>query len=399
MLFARRGLIAGIKALRRAQIKRSLPEEGRITKVRVRSLSTAEELQRYVDFGQEVYRQNPHWVPPDAHHLTGLLGGQGGFGSGSQVQAFWVEEGDRVLATVAAVTDEAYNRHWSEQMGHLLFFEALPGQDEAVESLMRSACDWLRARGCQAARLSMLPGMQLPLTIDAYDTVPTIFHTYNPPYYHSYIKNGGFMTEKGVVQYQIGFTPELAGRYREMLKRATGSGVSLRSWDFDRLEEETETFTSLVNETFQAHWGFMPLPAAVMRGLTVELRDFLVADFTAFAEAEGQKAGFVYSLPDLNQAFHRMRGKAIEENFTEFQQRLQEIDHGVLLVIGVKQAYRGRGINLALAARSYLAMIERGYKTGSYTVVLDDNWRSRRTAEKLGARVTRNFNVYRKELI
>ena len=26
---------------------------------------------------------------------------------------------------------------------------------------------------------------------------------------------------------------------------------------------------------------------------------------------------------------------------------------------------------------------------------IDDNWRSRRTAEKLGARVTRNFIVYR----
>ncbi len=51
-----------------------------------------------------------------------------------------------------------------------------------------------------------------------------------------------------------------------------------------------------------------------------------------------------------------MRGKAIEENFREFQQYLQDIDHGVLLVIGVKP-------------------------------------------EKLGARVTRNFIIYRKELI
>jgi len=143
----------------------------------------------------------------------------------------------------------------------------------------------------------------------------------------------------------------------------------------------------------------MPLPADVMRGLTVELKDFLIADFTGFAEAGGQTVGFVYALPDLNQAFHRMRGKAIEENLPEFRQHFEDIDHGVLLVIGVKQGYRGRGINLALAAKSYLAMIDRGYKTGSYTVVLDDNWPSRRTAEKLGARVTRNFNVYRKDLI
>ncbi|HEX7177820.1 MAG TPA: hypothetical protein VF240_21350 [Pyrinomonadaceae bacterium] len=369
-----------------------------MTAVHVRALSTDEELRRYVDFGQEVYRQNPNWVPPDAHHLTELLSGRSAFGAQSQVQAFWVEEGERVLAVVTAIRDEVYTRHWNEQTGHLLFFEALPRCDEAVESLFRAAGDWLRERGCRAARLSFLAGWQMPLTIDAYDDVPTIFHTYNPAYYHSYIKNAGFRTEYGVVQYQIQFTPELAGRYREMIERVTNSGVSLRSWDFDRPEEENQTFTDIANETFRAHWGFNPMPASALRGLTVELKDFLVADFIVFAEAEGQTIGAVYSLPDLNQAFHRMRGKAIEENLPELQQRLQDIDHGVLLIIGVKESHRGRGVNLALAAKSYLAMIERGYKTGSYTVVLDDNWPSRRTAEKLGARVTRNFNIYRKEL-
>jgi hypothetical protein len=364
----------------------------------VRSLSTDEELRRYVDFGQEVYRRNPSWVPADARQMTELLSGRSAFGPQTQIQAFWVEENERVLATVTAVRDEGYNRHWDEQTGHLLFFEALPECDEAVDSLIRGACEWLRERNCRAARLSFLAGWQMPLTIDAYDEVPSIFHTYNPPYYHSYIKNGGFSTERGVVQYQVRFTPDLARRYREMVERATGSGVALRPWDFDRLEEETQTFADIANETFRAHWGFSPMPTAAVRGLTVGLKDFLVADFTAFAEADGQTVGAVYSLPDLNQAFHRMRGKDIAENFPELQRHLRDIDHGVLLVIGVKESHRGRGVNLALAARSFLGMIERGYKTGSYTVVLDDNWPSRRTAEKLGARVTRNFNIYRKEL-
>jgi ribosomal protein S18 acetylase RimI-like enzyme len=183
-----------------------------------------------------------------------------------------------------------------------------------------------------------------------------------------------------------------------MIARAAGSGVRIRPWDFDRLEEETVTFADIANETFHAHWGYSPMPTAAVRGLTVELKDFLVADFNVFAEADAQTVGAVYSLPDLNQAFHRMRGKDIGENFPELQRHLREIDHGVLLVIGVRESYRGRGVNLALAAKSFLAMIEHGYKTGSYTVVLDDNWPSRRTAEKLGARVTRNFNIYRKEL-
>jgi GNAT superfamily N-acetyltransferase len=365
--------------------------------MKITKLSTPEDFERYIDFAKDVYRDNPYWVPGDRHHLIALLSGDAGFGPTSETQAFAAEHDGRILATVAAFKDDAYHLHWNEKLGQLLFFEALPDQNDAVEALIGEACEWLRERDCTAARLSMLPGVQLPLTIDAYDAVPTCFHAYNPPYYHSYIKNCGFVTERGIVQYQVRFTPELEQRYRAMVQRAQDSGVVVRSWDFERLAEEGDAFAELGNETFSAHWGFMPLPDEVMRGFTVEFKDLLVPELLGFAEVDGRRVGFVYSLPDLNQALHPMRDKVLEENFLEFLERFQKIDHGVLLIIGVKREFRGRGINLALAAHSYLAMIERGYKTASYTVVLDDNWPSRRTAEKLGACVTRNFNVYRRE--
>jgi hypothetical protein len=367
--------------------------------MQVRELHTAEEFQRYALFGQEVYRDNPYWVPPDPHLIVELVSGGSAHNGLSQVQAFWVEEGNQITGAVTAMVSDLYNRHWNEQMGHLCFFEAHPGQDGAVESLLQTACEWLKSRGSRAARVAMLPGWQIPLTIDAYDQVPTFIHTYNPAYYHSYFKNGGFETERGCVQYQIRFTDELAGRYRQMVEQATRAGVTLRPFDFDQLDEETALFTELFNDTFAAHWGATPLTVPIMEGLTAGLKDFLVPEFTVFAEVDGQTAGFVYSLPDLNQAFHRMKGKDIEEHFLEFQEALQTIDHGILLIIGVTEGFRGRGINLAMAARSYLAMIERGYQTGSYTVVLDDNWPSRRTAEKLGGRVTRNYVVYRRSLV
>lgn len=363
----------------------------------VKKFRTPEALEQFIDFEKEVYRDNLYWVPPNKHHLLKLLSGNAGFGPQSEIQAFLVERDGRILARVAALNDEAYHRHWNERLGHLLFFEALPDQTEAVDVLMRDACAWLRERGCTAARLSMLAAVQLPLTIDAYDAVPTCFNRFNPPYYHSYIKNSGFVTERGIVEYEVEFSPELEVRYRQMIQRANESGVVIRSWDFDRLEEEGAAFAALANETFSAHWGFMPLPDAVMRAFYVDFKDFLIPEFLAFAEVDGQRVGFVYSLPDLNQALHPMRDKVLEENFPEFQQRFQEIDRGALLIIGVKKEFRGRGINLAMGAHSYLGMIARGYKTASYTV-LDDNWPSRGTTEKLGGVVVRNFVVYRKDL-
>jgi len=205
--------------------------------MQVKALQTQDDFQRYASFGNAVYQDNPYWVPPDPHHLTSLLSGAAPIGSHARIQPFWIEDDHRVLAVVTAVIDEMFNRHWHEQMGHLLSFEALPSQENAVKTLLQTACQWLHDHGCTAARMSFLYGWEVPMTIDAYAAVPTIFHRYNPAYYHSYIKDAGFTTESGQVEYQVRFTPALAEGYRQMVERAASAGVLLRSWDFDRLEE------------------------------------------------------------------------------------------------------------------------------------------------------------------
>jgi hypothetical protein len=61
-------------------------------------------------------------------------------------------------------------------------------------------------------------------------------------------------------------------------------------------------------------------------------------------------------------------------------------------------AAHGRGVNLAMASYAFLQPIRKGAKYMSYALVLDDNWPSRRTAEKLGAKVCANYLVYRRNL-
>ncbi len=68
------------------------------------------------------------------------------------------------------------------------------------------------------------------------------------------------------------------------------------------------------------------------------------------------------------------------------------------LGIGVHESARGRGVNLAMAAYVYLELIRQGAKFLSYTLVLDDNWPSRRTAEKLGAKVCASYVTYRRAI-
>jgi hypothetical protein len=51
-----------------------------------------------------------------------------------------------------------------------------------------------------------------------------------------------------------------------------------------------------------------------------------------------------------------------------------------------------------MASYAYLELVDRGATHLSYTLVLDDNWPSRRTGERLGGYVCGNYMVYRRPL-
>jgi len=51
-----------------------------------------------------------------------------------------------------------------------------------------------------------------------------------------------------------------------------------------------------------------------------------------------------------------------------------------------------------MAAHAFLESVRAGATHLSYTLVLDDNWPSRRTAEKLGAEVCASYLCYRRNI-
>lgn len=365
--------------------------------VTVRELSTADELHQYVAFASKVYEEIPAWVPTDADHMVAQLSGQALGASHTRIQPFWVEDHGRILATCTAVIDDLFNAHWRDRVGHVLYFEALPEHEAASRAVLDRTCRWLKQQGCRLARVGFLYGWQLPLTIDAYDEVPTTFHTLNPPYYHRYLKDAGFATESGQAEFIIDFTPELQARYQGMVEMAGKRGVVMRPWNIAAAATEAVLFSRNYNATFGAHWGAPQFTVEDCAGLITGLRELHAEDLTAFADLDGDTVGAVLALPDLNQALHRLK-TAADRSSEEVDHAFAAIDHGVLLSIGVLESARGTGVNLAMAARVYLAMMARGYRSASYTTVLDSNGPSRRTAEKLGARIRRNFVVYQQDL-
>lgn len=343
-----------------------------------------EGLTEFVRFHDQVYDyRDARWPAPLELQLP-ILTGDSPFTHGREICPFLAYEGSSIVARALGVMDERYNLKWKERLGHLVMFEALPDSLAATKLLMDTACEWLEKRGAEASRAGF--GLfDFPFVVDDYESLPPDIVRQNPDYYHRLLKDAGFESEKGWVDYKIEVRPELVQSWnqaRESARRLGYEIVPLKDIpDARRVTEFTETW----KDTFKSHWGFTPLTEDEMSLLLEGFEPAGAFDTSLIAYYNGAPVGMLFVVPELTATAILKPGRILKDS-----EKLN------ILAIGVRESARGQGVNLAMAAYAYLELVHRGAKYLSYTLVLDDNWPSRRTAEKLGAFVCANYMVYRR---
>jgi hypothetical protein len=352
--------------------------------VRIETPVGEQALTEFILFHDRVYEYRAARWPAAAPLQLPTLLGQSPFAEGRQMRPFQACERGRIVVRALAIVDNHYCRHWNQPLGHIVMFEALPGTRDAVKALMDEACQWLESLGAKAARAGS--GMlEFPFAIDDYESLPPSALRQNPPYYHSLLKDAGFETEKGWVDYKIEVTAELVARYENALEAARRAGFSIvpvKDVDPDRRVHE---FTATWNDAFKGHWGAVPFTEAEIAFLFDLFAMTGGLDTSLIAYRDAEPVGCLIALPEETESAWLAPGRVLKES-----EKLN------FLGIGVRQTARGLGLNLGMASHAYLSFVHSGAKFLSYTLVLDDNWPSRRTAEKLGASVCASYLVYRR---
>jgi predicted GNAT family acetyltransferase len=296
-----------------------------------------------------------------------------------------VREGADIVARAVAVLDTRYNRHWNERLGHIIRFEAVPGTRDAVRTLMDAACEWLIDQGVVAARAGCLGVTDTPFVVDDYESLPPPLLRQNPSYYHQLLKDAGFETERGWVDYKMKVTPELTARYESALEAARRAGFEIvpvaQIPERRRVPEFTDTF----NDAFRFHSGFPPISETQFAEAFSEYDLLGINDLSLVAYKGSDPIGVLVVV-----------GEATGGAVVKPPRTVQESERLNILGIGVRSAHRGRGVNLAMASYSYLELIRRGAAWLSCTLVLDDNWPSRRTGEKVGGVCCASYLTYRR---
>lgn len=344
-----------------------------------------EELTEFITFQDRINEKHGVWWPALVPMTLPMLQGGGPSVQKRQFLPLIARRDGDIVARVLAIVDDRYREHWNEALGHTTMFEALPGEENAVRSLIDHACGWLRENGVEAARAGFGVG-DFPFLIDAYDTLPPVMLRQNPPYYHSLLKEAGYESERAWVDYRIEVTDELVERWRTFVEDARKRGFDIRPLRDVSEERRLDDFVSTWNDAFTQHWGVVPQLTEEFADLLAVLGPMGMLDCSVIAYRDDEPVGVVWCTPE----------SASMLAATSSDRELAEYEKVNFLGIGVRSAARRQGVNLAMAAYAYLELVRRGAQFVSYTLVLDDNWPSRRTAEKLGASICANYMVYRR---
>ena len=343
-------------------------------------------LTEFIQFADRINSQRSAWWPAVVPMLLPFLKGEGPDAKGRDAQPFVARRDGELVARALAIVDDNYLGVWNDGVGHVSMFEALPDTRDAVRALMDETCGWLRERGMRAARAGF-GHSDFPFLLEADDTLPPVLLRTNPGYYHTLLKEAGFESEKGWVDYRIEVTPELVARWESAVKACEVAGFRLVPYRDVPVDVRTEHWVSTWNDGFSQHWGVAPVSAEQHDELSEFLSGFGMGDTSVIAYAGDEPVGVVWVVPELASTM-AMRDRELRD-----EERVN------FLGIAVREQARGRGVNMAMASYAYLKLARRGTTHMSYTLVMDDNWPSRRTAEKLGATICANYMVYRRNFV
>ena len=370
----------------------------------VRPVVTRRDRRRFIDLPYRLYEDNRHWVPPLRRDVKQTLDpSRNAFFEHGQIQPFVAEAGGRVVGRIAAVVNGMHLATHDDGAGFFGFFECEERYD-AAEALLGAAGRWLAQQNLTSMRGPANPSLNdtAGLLVDGFDRRPSLLMPYNPPYYHAYLQRAGFARVMTMWAYYVHARYVEADRLRRgaaLVHRRT-PGLSVRTLDMDRLDAEAQLVLDIYNDAWAANWGFVPMTPAELDQLIAELKQIVDPRLVFFVEHEGEAVAFSVTLPDLNQALvHVEDGRLFPLGLPKL---LAYATFGIydtrMPLMGVRQAYHGKGLDSLLILSTIEDGRAAGYTGCEMSWVLDTNDRLKNALPRMGAVIDKEYALFERPL-
>ena len=369
-------------------------------------VSTRDELRRFVVLPNRLNAHDPNYIAPlIMERMEALSPKTNPFFAHAQVQLWLASRDGRDVGRISAQIDALTPDDGKGPAGHFGMIAA--EDDPAVFKLLFDAAEaWLKSRGKTRAigPFNLSINEEVGLLVDGFDTPPMVMMGHDPAYAAARVEEQGYRQVKDVYAYACQSDAVLPPKVDAIVKRGAPKGVTLRPLDMKRYDEEVATLTEILNDAWKDNWGFTPTTEAETRQLAKAMKPVIDPRLTFFAEIDGESAGFIVYLPNVNEAIADLDGKLLPFGWAKLLWRLKVKGLKSIRVplLGVRRKFgtslRGQVLVFVMMQAATDAARNLGYKLLEQSWILEDNTPMRRICEAVGSKVYKTYRIYEKAL-
>ena len=366
-----------------------------------RPIESNRELKQFVRFPWQIYKNDPHWVPPLIGDKIKFLDKKKGvFFEFGEAEYFLAYKDGQLVGRIDAHVDHQYEKYHDTDTGFFGFFECINDQ-EVANALFKAAETWLRKKG-KSKMLgpeSFTIYDETAMLYEGFDSCPVILLPYNPPYYNDLVTAYGF--EKAIDWYAFMVSRDVQLRpvmYKVRDRVLNRHNITIKPLNMKEYNRHLDEVKVIFKDAWMGNWGHTPLTDKQYEHFVSELKLVIKPELTYFAEVDGKTVGFSLTVVDANPAIKRANGRLFPFGLIKILLGLKKIKRLRTLAMGVLPEYRHRGLDIAFYLETIDVGKRLGFEESECSVIVETNERMIRALEDLGAKKYKTYRIYEKSI-
>lgn len=315
-----------------------------------------------------IYADDPNYLPSAPEKLKDEICRT----NADQLVLLARRDGRAVARICARIVDDLAE---GQRIGVLGFFEAHRDY-EAVADMLDQAVEWLRDRGIVRV-IGPMNGdtwHKYRFNVGPFDRPPFLMEPYNAPHYAELWQRYGFQV---LAEYHSKHVPDVEAILPTMKKyydRTIRQGISYRSFNLKRFDDELRLFYELSCEIFTGNLFYKAISLDEFKEIYFDARTILHENHIWFCQDNhSEYAGFVFSFPDYFAAVQKMNGRRNLWAKVKFALNRGKADTLNIKTVGATPAHRGRGLGTALMYKAYKEGFDAGLMKANMCLFHEDN--------------------------
>lgn len=349
--------------------------------VEIRKVQTKKELKEFIHFANDLYKGDEYYAPSlisdDYNTFDPKKNGAFDF---CQAQMFLAYKEGKLAGRVMAIINNRANETWKVKQVRYGWIDFI-NDEEVAKALLDAVAAWGKERGMTdiAGPLGFTDFDPEGMLVEGFERVATIIGIYNYPYYPQILEKLGYTKETDWMEYRITIPDELPERYYKYADIVIAKNkLNVRKVTRRMVNKENygRKFFKLINETYYKLYGFSLLSDKQIDAYTKLYLGLLDTRMVSFIENEnGELVAAGVTMPDLTAALQKCGGKLFPFGWFHLLKAIfwKPCDTLDMLLVGVREDYRGKGLNAVLVTDLYPRLKAMGFKYAETTAELETN--------------------------